>query len=173
MAGLDKQPVKEPGVFVQVVQGFNQSIRNLGADLEAHGQLLDAIVELSGGPEVVGKKLAEIDERNAKANAEIEAAAVSKALVEGQLKVVDTISEISVVVFEQTRLGAEAGIPRRVQLGFKNINPGVSKDLLGKRVGESVTMDDKFQYTVKEIYEGIPQTTPPPTEVPPTETGAV
>jgi len=123
-----------------------------------HSELLGAIVDIVGADTIVAR----INERQQQRDkdASDKAAAGVKLLVEkGDLKVVDTIGEKTLIVGRDLDAGGNPIGPGRVQVEFALLKPDFKEKLAGGKVGTTiVTASDEEKgvtqtFEVTELYE--------------------
>lgn len=79
-------------------------------------------------------------------------AAVTEAVREGKLEAVDTVTESSFLVGKQTNADGSLVFPGRFQLFANALLEDVREDIIGKSVGDKVTMPDKSVVEIVEVY---------------------
>lgn len=130
----------------QVFSNQNQRMANLG-------NLIEAIVELTGGPEVVDAKMAEISDRRAVEESKKAKEALEKGIADGQVEAIDAAGPRTLIVGKEKDKDGETVVPGRVQILYESVLKEYQEKLLGQKVGFTFTTKSGGTFEVLEIYK--------------------
>ncbi len=152
----------------QRVQAVEQLAVNLRRSTTTVVEMLNALVEELGGPELGAKIQTRLDDKRAsvrKAEAERSASILKQLIEAGQVEPIGEITTESIIVgLESTpddRIKDEA-----LQMSFQQFNPDIQAELLGKSVGYVLEREGKKVLEVQAIYRMASQEPVKVTETP-------
>ena len=147
----------------QVIESANAAFERANTQMQQMADVIDVLVELAG-TDVITAKLVEKEVAKSTARVEAQKAQVEAALLQGTLKVVDTVTDQSLIVFKEYK-GETALENGRNQFMAGQLKPEFKAKVVGQGVGyklDAPTVGHTFE--VVEIYEPVAVQPTLPTE---------
>lgn len=180
---MSNEVIKKPALITDRVKnleeltgglaGFVQNeVGSLKSAVSSVVEVLNAVIELSGGDEFSKKVQAHIEAKRKKRGEEQAArdqAAIAKAVADGALVVSERIGETSIIVGREYDKENNVLGNGRIQFRFHDLTEEARPDALGQGVG-FVIEGPNGKLEVLEIYEVAPPKPPEVTDGKPAET---
>lgn len=156
--------------FPRIIGGVNNGFMNVEGRLNETTEIMNAMAELIG-QDSVAAKVAENRTKRAEATAAAQTEGLAKALADGKVAKVETISEKTIIIAKAFDKDGNLEVPGRIQMDFGQVKPEFREQFLGKSVGAILDTPVGGKLEVTELYEVVAP--PPPaanTDAPAAET---
>lgn len=139
--------------FSAFSQAHQADMRNLSNDIQSDKEILKALVQLVGGPEVVDAKIQENRKEDLKRSVEEAKADLAAGLAAGQLTAVDNIGEECIIVGSEVDAdGKDLNDPPYAALAYGSVREEFRGAFLGAAVGATVSTGDKG-FRIDAVYQ--------------------
>ena len=149
-----------------LISAINNSLGGLNQQLNAQGEVLEAVVSLLG-QETVQNTIKETRERKATELMEAEKKALEELKNAGTVVAVEKVTEKTVIVGREFTPDGSVRHPGRAQVPFSRVDQNFKEGLLGKGVGFVLDLPTGGKFEVVELYEVVPQPPKPEAEAAP------
>lgn len=137
-----------------ILSGVSEGFMKLSGQLNELTEIVNALVGLVG-EEDVAKGVTEARIAKAQEQSDSAKAALEKAVAEGKFEASETINETSVLVgIEKTKDGTVIP-PGRAQLQFGTLLPDFKEQLLGQKIGFTVTTPPGGSFEITGIWNEV------------------
>lgn len=143
-------------VIPAIVERVNGSLGMTSQQLNAQGEVLEAVVSLLGEA-TVEARIKETREKLATATAEAEKAKFEEAKANGKLVTAESIGEKTIIVGREEDANGVERVPGRFQIPFDRVNPTIKEKLLGQKAGFKLSLDGGGVFEVLELAEEVAQ----------------
>jgi hypothetical protein len=152
-------------IIPKLVDATNNAVGQLQSQLSQAVETLDAIIGILG-PDAVSTAVLEARQTRAVNNSEQQKAKLAEEVAAGRVKVVDVVTEKSLLVFKETGKDGAEVVPSRVQFAATQLKPEFREQLLGKGAGASITdAENGHTFEITEILEPV-EGSPEPAHAP-------
>lgn len=142
-----------------LISAINNSLGGLNQQLNAQGEVLEAVVSLLG-QETVQNTIKETRERKATELMEQEKKAMEELKASGAIAASETVTEKSIIVGREFNPDGSVRHPGRAQVPFARVDQNFKEALLGKSVGFVMDLPTGGKFEVVELYEVVPKPAP-------------
>lgn len=140
----------------QLLSATNNAMNQAQMQFSGLVEIVDALVQ-AHGPEAVEAIVVENRRNRALKQVEGDKAFLKAALDSGEAKAADTVTEDSIIVFNETTEDGVALDPGRAQFQYKQLMPAFRPQVLGKGTGTKVVSPQGNVFEVVEIYSYTPK----------------
>lgn len=141
-------------VLPELVTGINNSLGSMNQQLNAQGEVLDALVGLLGR-DTVETAIKTNRETKATEMMEAEKKAYEELKVAGALSVVEKVTEKSIVVGREYNPDGTVRHPGRAQVAFQRVDAAFKDALLGQPAGFILELPNGGKFEVVEVAEVV------------------
>lgn len=141
-------------VLPELISGINNSFGQLSQQINAQGELLEAIVGLLG-KETVESSLKENRERKATELMESEKKALEELKAAGAIAVVEKVTEKSIIVGREYNSDGSLRHPGRAQVAYARVDANFKDKLLGQAAGFVMELPNSGKFEILEVCEVI------------------
>lgn len=146
-------------VIPNIVSSVSTGMGKVQQQVNQLAEVVEALVSLAG-TEAVQKAVMENRKAADVRKVEAEVAQLAKAVETGALKTADAVADNCVLVFaEYDKEGKPLEVNGRSQFSVGQLQPQFKDELMGKKVGATITSPEGHKFEVKEIYAIQPQAT--------------
>lgn len=143
--------------FEQMAADINKAFSEINEQVTSMGRAVTALVELTGKDDVLAEvarqRRVELAEESAKVGE-----AVAAAVAKGAMEAVATVEQPSdLVVSTETGADGTVKMPERIYSPLHAYREPANTLLVGKAVGDVVTLPNGDTVTVREIYRTVPK----------------
>jgi hypothetical protein len=140
----------------QIIKSTQEVVNKLQFINSKTAEVVEAVIS------ALGTDFAAKVEQAAKANkvsrdekvATLQKAQVTEALAAGKLKIVETVSEQTLIVGKELK-NNEVSPPGYHQITFSEVDNTIKAQLLGKKVGDQVKALNDVTFEITELYESV------------------
>ncbi len=153
LENVEKRLLDVEDAFPRTISAVNEVMKNVDGGMKELFEMVEAVVDIMG-PEKVASKVVEHRKKKTETSIQNQKDALEKALADGLIKEIESVTDISYVVgFETDGSGNPVAGGGYLQLPFPKYKEEVRAQILGKSKGFTIPTPNGGSFELLGVYE--------------------